>query len=356
MNLQGDKIGHWVRTATEKADKFIIVSPFFSVNTEIRNWLKGIPDLQILIGDEFSINNPNTLKELSEFNSTDIRCIYRDQFKKRLHAKIFYATDASGRCQALVGSANFTVNGLMKNKEQAVSFDSKNEMDKPLLDRILQWIVELQKSALCVDWERAEAEYQRSFELNRRVSYFDAIPEARNYWILKTTAGSQGKCFWDRFVQEGKIAIGWEGIIADMNKKGFKPNQYSLDSLESSTRDCYEAENVGNRRSEKHAAKTILQFSKEFSKNDRVIICKGYKSKQYKDVRLHGLAIVNKRACDDSSSNWWRLKCSANIERMDIDIPKEVFSNTLKKDSLLKTIHKISKEDYERFMFRIREF
>lgn len=355
MNLQGDKIGHWVKTVAEKADKFIIVSPFFSVNTEIRSWLAGIPDLQILIGDEFSVNNPDTLQKLSENSSTDLRCIYNAPDGKRLHAKVFFATEASGRCQALVGSANFTVSGLTKNKEQAVSFDSNNETDQPILEQIRKWIGNLKDSALCVDWEQARMENQKFRNQIIRIDNFGADLQVKNYWVLKTTAGTHGECFWKRFVEEKVVSVGWEDMIVDMSKKGYKPSEYSKGTLETSYNCCYDPKNEVSSRIAKRAASTIYSFSKEFSIHDRVIICKGYNYKNA-DVRLHGLAIVTDCAYDHSDSNWWRLKRSADIRCINLDIPNEVFANTLNRKSLIGTIFNISKEQYENFFSQISEF
>lgn len=362
MNLQGDEIGHWVKTTAEKADKLIIVSPFFSVNTEIRSWLEGVPNLNILIGDEFSINNPDTLKELSENFSTDIRCIYRDQLGKRLHAKIFFCTEPSGRCQALVGSANFTVRGLTTNKELAVSFDSNIETDRSILEQIRKWIVKLKDSSLCVDWEQAKLENQKFRDQIVRTDKFGTDHQTRNYWVLKTTAGPQGDSYWENFIKEKVISIGWEDIATIMSDNGIEPREYSLDTLKAAAAEWHETTD-GWRIDPNHAARMIHKFSKEFSIHDRVIVCKGYNGNQYADVHLYGLAVVKDCAYYDTYSKgdkgkiWWRLKRSADIRRMDVDIPKEVFTSTLQeKGSLLKTIHDISKEDYERFFSRIQEF
>jgi len=366
MNLQGDGIGDWVREVAKQANKLVIVSPFFSVNTDMTNLIKGISDLQIFVGDEFSTNNPWKIKELSEVASADVRCIYKENLDgRRLHAKVFYAEETSGRCQALVGSANFTVSGLTSNKEQAVSFDSNDEADSLIIDQIKQWIDKLENSARYIDWEQAEKQYEssrRNFERRPDKEFENEVeespvyhlikPEAQRHWVLKTRAGSLGPSQWEYFVKEKVISVGWEGVVRDLSEEGIKASEYSLDVLEASCK-----KHLGsNNRSLKHAAKSIYWFSREFSKQDRVIICDGYPASQKKDVHLYGLAIIKDYAYDHSESSWWRLKHSAEIKVIDMDIPKEVFTSTLKNQSMLHTIHEISKDNYERFLYRIREF
>ncbi len=87
-----------------------------------------------------------------------------------------------------------------------------------------------------------------------------------------------------------------------------------------------------------------------------VIVCNGYPPNQRRDVHLNGLAIVNGRAYDDFESKWWHLKRAAVLKNMEIDIPKEVFVSTLGMGSLLKTIHPISEQQFEKFRIRCQQF
>ena len=83
MNLQGNNIYRWLESVTEMAEEFVIVSPFFSIDTESGNLLKHIPRLSILVGDEFSTNNPRPLKNLSDRAGCDVNCIYTEKFGRR---------------------------------------------------------------------------------------------------------------------------------------------------------------------------------------------------------------------------------------------------------------------------------
>ena len=350
-------IWSWVTTAASRAKKFVIVSPFFSMDSEMKILLESVRDLQVVLGDEFSSNNPRPLEELSKMDSADIRCVYTAEYNKRLHAKVFYAVESCGRRQALIGSANFTISGLKRNEEQAVSFDSACETDRLILDQIEHWIGELQESASAIDWERAKREYEKS--PNRRIPTDDFefyLPgRARNWWVLKATEGSHGTLRWDEFVEERVISVGWNDIVGIMgDEEGAQPNEYSRESLNAAAELWAEGEaNPGDPR---HAAKILFWFSQDMSIGDRVIICRGYAASQIAAVCLYGLAIVDGDVFDDSDSEWWRLKRSAVFRRMDIDIPKEVFVNALRSESLLQTMHRITKDEYEEFSRRIQEF
>ena len=357
MKLQGNTIYSWVENTASQATKFVIVSPFFTINTEITNLLNSVPHLQVIVGDEFSRNNPHPLKMLSERASCDVKCIYTASLGRRLHAKVFYS-ETSGRRQAMVGSANFTVSGLRLNKEQAISFDSLCETDRPILDEIELWIDELQQSATEIDWDRATRQYEQALDPYNRADDFDAYLRnlAQNFWVLKTTEGSDGISRWSNFVEEDVISIGWNEIVRIISdEEGLDPNEYTRENLYAAAVRWVEEENgfVGDPN---HAARMLDWFSSEFSIGDRIIVCRGYASKQRADVHLYGLAIVIGDAVDDPTSDWWRLKRRAVLEPMRIDLPMEAFVSTLGKKSLLHTVHQISEQAYQRFLRRIREF
>ena len=355
MQLEGNSIFGWVETVASRADKLVIVSPFFTLDRPLRALLESIPDLQILVGDEFSTNNPVALKELGERDGTDVRCIYRHGFEKRLHAKVFLALEESGRREALVGSANFTVSGLTRNEEQAVSLDSDCESDRPALGQLERWIDHLGTWASEIDWERAKQEYEAAPNPRFSGDDFDAYRrgEAQNYWVLKTTEGSGGLSRWKDFVRERVISIGWEDIVEIMaTEYGVGPGDYDIEALKAAAGAW--AADAGHPVDSGHAARMLDCFSRGFSIGDRVILCRGYAASQRANVHLYGLAVVDGDAFDDRGTNWWRLKRPAIFRRERRDIPKDIFVNTLERGSLLQTIHRISKDAYEEFCRRIQ--
>ena len=357
MELHGrNTILRWVESVASRAANVIIVSPFFTFNNSIESLLLSIPHLQVIVGDEFSTIDPGPLQALSERTSCDVNCIYRARFGRRLHAKVFYA-ESSGRRQAMVGSANFTVRGLTHNEEQAVSFDSHCETDGPILDELHDWIHELRQSATEIDWARASRQYAQSPHPPDQSDDFDTRLQGstRNYWILKTTAGSHGESQWRDFIEEGVVAIGWTDIVAVMgDEQGLAPHEYTRENLHAAA--VRWTGNDNRLGDPNHAAKMIDWFTSRLSDGDRIIVCRGFASRQRADVHLYGLAVVDGDAFDDVTSTWWRLKRPAVLDPMEIDLPKETFVSTLRKESLLHTIHQISEQAYQRFVRRIQEF
>ena len=358
MRLEGDRIYEWMQVVAEGTEKLVIISPFFSTSGEIGRLLETVQNLKILVGDEFSTNNPRHLMKLAALENTDVRFISRrvGAFENRLHAKVFYAVEASERVRAMVGSANFTVSGLTKNREQSVSFDSEREGDKSILDGLDKWINELDNLAEEIDWERAMKEYERAATPHFPTDDFDAYraDQADNYWVLKTTMGSHGKSLWPKFLRERVVSIGWEEIVEIASKGGrVQPTEYTLETLRAAA-----GEWAGGRlgaRSTAHAARMLHKFSREFSIGDRIILCRGYGGLQTSDVWLYGLAVVDDEVVDHAGSCWWRLKRRAVFRPEERGIPKDVFVNALGKGSLLHTIHSITEREYMEFRRLIRE-
>lgn len=357
MKLEGDQIYRWIETVAGGAEKLVIVSPFFTTNGEIKRLLESVGNLKIVVGDEFRTNNPKYLMELSELASAKIRYVRSriGALENRLHAKVFYAVEASGRTRALVGSANFTVSGLMRNKEQSVSFDSERAGDQPILDGLEEWIRELDDRAEEIDWEWAMKKYERSAKPHFPSDDFDNYRQgqAENYWVLKTTKGSHGESLWQEFVRERVVSIGWEEIVEIASNQGrIQPTEYTFEGLCSAAEEW--AADPQDAGSAGHAARMLHKFAREFSIGDRIIVCRGYGARQTADVCLYGLAIVDGEVVDHVASGWWRLKRRAVFQREERKIPKDVYVNALGKGSLLHTIHSISKGEYEEFCRQIQ--
>ena len=355
MKLHGLKtIDDWVKTVAKQSVQFTIITPFFSIDRDMERLLTTIPMLQLFVGDEFSRNNPRPLRRLSRVVSHDIRCIYKTHLGRRLHAKVFYSVNETGRRQAMIGSANFTVSGLSKNEEQSVSLDSIHEHDCPILDQIQYWIDDMQRAAEKIDWKKAISEFENSPNPKHSNVDFDSYPQDQttNYWVLKTTEGSEGMSRWNDFVREGVISIGWTDFVTFIEDEyAIRPEEYTIPSLQPAANRWV---NSGDSEvSMNHAVKMLCLFCREFSRGDRIILCRGYAQRQTADVYLYGLAIVDGEVINDLDSPWWRLKRSALLLRKEIDVPKQVCTDTLEKQSLRHTIHQISREQFDAFYTQI---
>ena len=153
------------------------------------------------------------------------------------------------------------------------------------------------------------------------------------YWVLKTREGRGGRDYWDRFVSESVIAIGWEDIPV-------RPHVVSQDDLESSVRETYPTED------EKHGARTIRNFI-DIAVRDRVLLCQGYSPNQSKGVYIYGFATVTGAFYDDALSDWWTFKHAADIRSVERHVPKSLLVRTLGKRSMLQTLHQIRREGFE---------
>ena len=160
------------------------------------------------------------------------------------------------------------------------------------------------------------------------------------YWVLKTTEGRGGRDYWDRFLSEGVIAIGWHEIAV-------RPHIVGQEELESSVKRRYPHED------EKHGARTIKKFA-EMGVGDRVLLCQGYAPNQSKDVYIYGLAKVTGGFYDDASADWWTFKHQADIRPVGRRVPKSLLERTLGKSSMLLTLHEVSREQFQQLESRLR--
>jgi len=164
------------------------------------------------------------------------------------------------------------------------------------------------------------------------------------YWVLKTREDwnrQEFKDHWDNFKDEGVIAIGWEKIDVS-------PDKASKDEIVAAIKKAYG-------RSDKSAdtsATTIQKFI-SISPGDRVLLCQGYAPKQGKKVHLYGTAFVTGPFEDHDSEGWhWRFRHNAQIKQPfglnGKDVLKKFLVRRLAKQSLLQTLHEISKEGFKR--------
>ena len=163
------------------------------------------------------------------------------------------------------------------------------------------------------------------------------------YWVLKTREDWNRKDFtdhWDDFKTESVIAIGWEEIDV-------APDRTSLDEIKAAVKKAYD----GSDKAAATSAGTIQKFV-SISQGDKVLLCRGYAPNQVKKVHLYGTALVIGSFEDHDSKGWrWRFRHKAKIEPFGLngkDVPKEFLVRSLQKQSLLQTLHEISKKGFER--------
>jgi len=166
------------------------------------------------------------------------------------------------------------------------------------------------------------------------------------HWVLKTREGRGGRDYWNRFLSDGVIAIGWNDIDVSPDEVGHRE---LLDSLMRAYR--------YSEREATIAANTIRKFI-NIGIGDKILLCQGYAPIQYREVHIYGVALVDKPFRDDRNSDWWRFDHKANIQSLGahgVNVPKDLLVRTLHRESLLMTLHEIGKEGFEQLLAEIHQ-
>ena len=324
------EIGKMVLNEINNATKVLIAVAYFSPDNELLSALSNVPSLTLIISEEFVINNPYKIEELSA--TTSVLSVPPDHVDGKLHGKVSIVTRPNGEEWALIGSANMTWQGMFSNQEACIALDSKSKEDREPLESLNTWFESLRTKARHPDLERAKLIYdERSlYRINRRPRNKDNDESSTCYWVLKTTSGATGEDHWQRFLSESVIAIGWSAIKGD-------PSKLTDPQLIDAVAVAYPEKNP------LRTAKKIRKFI-NLSVGDIVLICRGYNSTQKKPVYVYGFARVCGEFHDDRSSSWiWRFKHRAVIQEVNMNLPMEEVAEVLEKNTLLETIHQIDR-------------
>ncbi len=216
MNFLNTGIGAALSAKLAQAHEVRIASAFFSPSEPMLLALKGLHHLELVISEEFTVNDPYQLARLTK---AFVRSIPTDDEKGKLHAKVFIATLNDGSHWVLLGSANLTQQGLFANQEACVELQSTCLEDRASINSIRGWFDEIFDKSQPTDLVAAKAIFdQRSrYRLEPRPTRPSAIPI--EYWAIKTTSGGAGaEEHWPRLLSEGVVAIGWEELEVDPSK------------------------------------------------------------------------------------------------------------------------------------------
>jgi len=158
-------------------------------------------------------------------------------------------------------------------------------------------------------------------------------PREIRYWVIKTREGRGGRDYWDRFFNEGVIAVGWEDILV-------RPLQATLQQLETSVREAYHGEN------RQYGARVIKRFI-SIAIDDRVLICRGYAPNQIHNVYVYGFATVTGSFYDDAASDWWAFKHTVDIRPIERFVSLSIVRQSLDRQSLLQTLHEVGRVGFQ---------
>jgi hypothetical protein len=101
--LTSGEIGKALSDVLKNAVSVSVASAFFSPGSETLSTLKFAKNLTLVISEEFTINNPNSLEQLT---SAVVRSVPTDSKDGKLHAKVFIAQLPDNSDWVLLGSAN----------------------------------------------------------------------------------------------------------------------------------------------------------------------------------------------------------------------------------------------------------
>jgi len=311
-----------IETKLQNASEAVVATCYFRPSSKVMECLKRIPKLRLIYSREYKVTAPDLLKELVS-TGAKVRYVATDDPHGRMHAKVYYIVREDGRRSCFIGSANFTYDGLFRNQEAGVLFDSRDRNDAVRIKKISGWLTSLWQECEGNTFDESEYKYaKRQYEArNLPLRSSEIHPWKRNtlsewgktwrtirYWALKTTDDSTGEDHWQRFLKEKVIAIGWD--FSSGRAKKFR----------------------------------------EFNTGDIVLICAGYRPNtgDKTPIFMKGVARVIGEAHQDKDSDWWAEggKRKANIQVIDKTLEKENIVDSLKKESLALAVHEITKPDY----------
>jgi hypothetical protein len=336
MNFHSKDIGDKLLDKLAQATKVQIASAFFCPNDPLLKALKAVPSLELIVSEEFTINDPYKLEQLTK---ADIRSMPPYHADGKLHAKVFIVTLRDASKWVLLGSANLTQQGLFANQEACIDLCPVSTAEESVIGEIGFWFHDLFAKARHPDLAEAKAIFdQRSrYRLEPRPSMPAAIqPE---YWALKTTSGgADAEEHWHQFLSEGIVAIGWEELDVD-------PSKVDDSKLRLALKKILDPEKP---RSVDFGIRTIRDFM-NLPNGSIIVVCRGLVPKQVKPVHIYAFArVTGPFRSDPMNGTQWRFKRDAVIQPIGTSLPAVTFKKAVQKESFRQTMHRISADTVQR--------
>ena len=137
MNFHSKSIGDRLLDKLTQATKVQIASAFFCPNDRLLSALRAVPRVELIVSEEFTINDPYKLERLKK---ADVRSIPPDHPDGKLHAKVFIVTLRDDSQWVLLGSANLTQPGLFANQEACIDLNSASFPTRRRLATPQSWV------------------------------------------------------------------------------------------------------------------------------------------------------------------------------------------------------------------------
>ena len=344
MKFLKEDIGKLLLKELGEAKEARLAVAFFSPNDPMLDALAKLTKLTLIVSEEFEINNPYKLEKL---NTATLRSIPPDADNGKLHAKVLIVTRQNGSLWILLGSANFTYQGLFSNQEACVVMESDNPADEKPIREIEDWFESLLNNSNRPDLAQAKLIFDTSSQYRLMPRPLNKAAKGIGYWALKTTSGGPSReSHWQMFQKDKVIAIGWEAIPIDSSKILDKKQ---LRDLISGTYPSYTKNRVDA------AADSIKKFI-DLKEDDIVLICHGYNLTQ-KKVHIHGFArVTGPFRAEPRKNGDWRFKHDAIIQKIGSDFPRDIVTSALDKETLMRTIQFLGKTEFDRLAENLKEF
>lgn len=200
----------------EKADEIIISSPFISSNEIMFQLLESNKKVTLIIRLSHPAT-PELLYKICPFLNLEKRVFYYED--QTLHAKIYLFQKAGRPISAIVGSSNFTDNGLYENKEMNVLMTkSLDEIDQYLkyLTRTSEGLLEKSIVDEYKKYYKRPAFVTRYKKTSIKPQYADTYEELLNKYLeikgilkddIKNDHGLPFTYIFDCFVHYFKVNI-----------------------------------------------------------------------------------------------------------------------------------------------------
>jgi len=333
--LRSPDIGDALAAALSHAVSVRIASAFFSPGSDMLKRLNAAQNLQLVISEEFTVNNPQKIEALK---TAVIRSVPIDSDHGKLHAKVFLAEMPDGSDWVLLGSANLTDQGLFFNQEACIALSSVEPADQSTVAEIKDWFRTVWGRSRLIDMKRAK-EIWDTHGRQTRAPKIRSKTGAPGYYAIKTTSGgSNKKEHWGVFEAESIVAIGWEDISGDPSKM----SEVELRRAILKTYPDY------SKQSENFAYSTFRKFI-DMPDQSIVMICRGLAPNQEKTpVRIYAFArVLGPFFADQSTPPEWRFKRRVVIQPVEMRLEPQVFSALIGKDSFMLTMHDLDEASIE---------
>src|SRR5580698_10615093 len=200
MEFVGQNIGKLLLKKLEKTREAKVAVAYFTPDADTLDALAACGQLDMVISEEFAINNPYKLEKLAR---AKLLAIAPESEYGKFHGKVFVLKLDDNSSWVLLGSANLTHAGMFSNQEACITLDSSDSGDDVVISRIMTWFDLLSQRAGPIDIAQAKSIFDNRSRLMlvQRPTAFP--PQNSNFWALKTTSGTFGRSRWPMFEAEG---------------------------------------------------------------------------------------------------------------------------------------------------------